>query len=103
MAAPSSTPRDHHLVRDPRKQTATARSKEKASFKRIQCKTSEKLRSHVSKRRLANCFRNTSASQPSSPSTEKHSGVKLARRSEQAVEYLRFFSASAEAKTFCGE
>ena len=36
MAAPSSTPRDRHLVRDPRKQTATARSKEKASFKRIQ-------------------------------------------------------------------
>ena len=43
MAAPSSTPRDHHLVRDPRKQTATAWSKEKASFKRIQHKTSEKL------------------------------------------------------------
>ena len=49
MAAPSSTPRDRHLVRDPRKQTATARSKGKASFKRIQRKTSEKLRSHVSK------------------------------------------------------
>ena len=43
MATPSSTPRDRHLVRDPRKQTATAQSKEKASFKRIQRKISEKL------------------------------------------------------------
>ena len=50
MAAPSATPRDCHLVQDPRKQTATAWSKEKASFKRIQYKTSEKLQSHVSKR-----------------------------------------------------
>ena len=60
MATPSYTHRDCHLVQDSRKQTATAWSKEKASFKRIQCKTSEKLRCHVSKRRLANCLRNTS-------------------------------------------
>ena len=53
MAAPPSTPRDHHLVRDPRKQTATARSKEKASFKCIQRKTSEKLRSHVIKKTIS--------------------------------------------------
>ena len=56
MAAPSSTPRDHHLVWDPHKQTATTQSKDNASFKRIQHKTSEKLRSHVSKRRLASCL-----------------------------------------------
>ena len=45
MAAPSSIPRDLHLAREPRRQTATAQSREKANRKLIQCTTFEKLRS----------------------------------------------------------
>ena len=57
MAAPSSTPGDLHLAREPRRQTATARSRDKANRKRIQCTTSEKLRSQDSVRQLASCLK----------------------------------------------
>ena len=38
-----------------------------------------------------------------SPSTKKHKGVKVAQQSEEAAQYFRFFSASAEAKTTVGD